>query len=125
MVGVIQGRLLLRYAGILLMAFFLLYVRTRSSILIGDAKSFVAMARGGDPAEIHYGEPGHFLQIPMARAVWRAARPAVPRAAARPMSQTNRMTAGWVIAAVAVVMRLAVAVAMGGLWWRHRRVAAR
>lgn len=58
------------YVGSLLFSFALLYVATRSSILIGDGGAFVNMVRGGDPAHIHYGEPGHFLQVPLARAVW-------------------------------------------------------
>src|SRR5438067_850907 len=55
--------------------FLLLYVATRSAILIGDAQAFIARARAGDPAEIHYGEPGHFLQVPLARGIWRALGP--------------------------------------------------
>ena len=54
------------YAGSLLFGFAFLYVVTRSSILIGDGGAFVNMIRGGDTAHIHYGEPGHFLQVPLA-----------------------------------------------------------
>lgn len=53
--------------------FGLLYLLTRSSILVGDAKGFIAFARWGDPAQLHYGEPSHLLQVPLARGVWRLA----------------------------------------------------
>jgi hypothetical protein len=66
----VKGSALVRYVGAILFGFLLLYLLTRSSILIGDANSFLNVARGGDPAEIHYGEPGHLLQVPLARGLW-------------------------------------------------------
>jgi hypothetical protein len=77
--GVVRGRGLASYAGAVSLGFALLYVLTRSSILIGDGASFISVTRAGDPAHIHYGEPGHFLQCPLARAVWRMLdAPAMP-----------------------------------------------
>lgn len=54
------------------LGFALLYLGTRSSILIGDAAAFIAVAEEGSPALFHYGEPTHFLQVPLARRVWLA-----------------------------------------------------
>lgn len=62
---------LVRYIAIVVVGFSLLYLLTRSTILIGDAAGFIEIARGADPAQIHYGEPNHFLQVPTAHAVWR------------------------------------------------------
>jgi hypothetical protein len=60
-----------RYAVAVAVGFTLLYLLTRSSILIGDAKGWIALTRAGDPAQLHYGDPSHFLQFPLARALWR------------------------------------------------------
>jgi hypothetical protein len=57
---------------VLLAAFTLLYVIVRSSLLIGDAAAFIEFARTGDPAGLHYGEPSHFLQVLLTRALWLA-----------------------------------------------------
>lgn len=62
----------LRFASVVCLAFALLYLSTRSSILIGDAAAFIAVAQEGSPALFHYGEPTHFLQGPLARMVWLA-----------------------------------------------------
>ncbi len=67
-----DGAWIVLYAAAVLTAFIPLYLFTRSSILIGDAGAFIAVARTGDPALLHYGEPSHFLQVPLARGVWRA-----------------------------------------------------
>jgi len=67
-----HGRGVLRFSIILTLGFALLYLFTRTSILIADAASFIAFAAAGDPAHIHYGEPSHFLQVPVARAIWLA-----------------------------------------------------
>jgi len=58
------------YSVTLGLGFAVLYLCTRTSILIGDGASFVAIAAEGDPAHIHFGEPSHFLQVPLARVVW-------------------------------------------------------
>lgn len=68
----VQGRGVLQFSILISLGFALLYLCTRTSILIGDAGSFIAIAAAGDPAHIHYGEPSHFLQVPLARAVWLA-----------------------------------------------------
>jgi len=52
--------------------FAVIYVTTRSSILIGDGLAFVETVRGGDPAQFLYGCPNHLLQVPLARATWLA-----------------------------------------------------
>ena len=65
-----QGRWIAWYVTVLLGGFVPLYLLTRSSILIGDGGHWVNMARGGDPTQIHYGNPLHFLQIPLVRTVW-------------------------------------------------------
>lgn len=59
-----------KYVVALVVGFTLLYVPTRSSIPIGDSEEFITMAREGDPAEMHYGDPSHFLQVPLTRLVW-------------------------------------------------------
>lgn len=59
-----------RFASVICLAFALLYLGTRSSILIGDAAAFIAVAREGSSTHIHYGEPSHFLQVPLARLLW-------------------------------------------------------
>jgi hypothetical protein len=71
-VSVLTGTRLARYAAVIFFGFGCLYLLTRSSILIGDANTFIALARAGDPAQLHYGEPSHFLQVPLARAIWRS-----------------------------------------------------
>ena len=58
------------YAATLLCGFASLYAATRSSLLIGDGAAFVTLAQRGDAAELHYGEPGHLLQVPAARLLW-------------------------------------------------------
>lgn len=63
----------LTFAVALLAVFIPLYFATRSTILIGDAEAFSGVARAGDPSALHYGEPGHFLQVPLSGALWRAA----------------------------------------------------
>jgi hypothetical protein len=55
---------------VLLAGFAVLYVSVRSSLLIGDAVAFTNFARAGDPAGLHYGEPSHFLQVLLTRAIW-------------------------------------------------------
>ena len=70
--GVVRGRPLVCYVVAILIAFASLYLLTRSSILIGDGEHFVSMSRVGDPSALHYGEPSHFLQVPLARAIWLA-----------------------------------------------------
>lgn len=62
----------LRFASVVCLAFALLYLGTRSSILIGDAVASIAVAQDGSPALFPYGEPSHFLQAPLARMVWLA-----------------------------------------------------
>jgi len=59
-----------RHVALLVAGFAALYVSTRSSILIGDGLAFVATARGGDPAHFQFANFNHFLQVPLARAVW-------------------------------------------------------
>ncbi len=70
--GVMHGTRLAWYSGAVAIGFTLLYLVTRSSILIGDAQAWIALTRDGNPANLHYGDPSHFLQFPLARAVWRA-----------------------------------------------------
>lgn len=59
-----------RYVVVLVAGFTLLYAPTRSSIPIGDSEEAFTMVREGDPAKMHYGDPSHFLQVPLARLVW-------------------------------------------------------
>lgn len=66
----IERRWLVFYVAAVVVGFGALYGLTRSSILIGDAQAFLDIARRGDPAQLHYGEPSHFLQVPLARALW-------------------------------------------------------
>jgi hypothetical protein len=66
----LSGRALWTYVGAVVFLFLLLYLPTRSSILIGDGGHFVDVARAGDPARLHYGEPSHMLQVFLARATW-------------------------------------------------------
>jgi hypothetical protein len=66
-----HGHRLAWYAVAVTAGFTLLYLVTRSSILIGDAQGWIALTREGDPAQLHYGDPSHFLQFPLARGVWR------------------------------------------------------
>lgn len=72
--GVEQPTALVRwavsYGVVLLIGFGCLYGLTRSPILVADGARFVSVARLGDPAQFHYGEPTHFLQVPLARALW-------------------------------------------------------
>lgn len=70
-VDVRQGRWIGRYLAALLGGFVPLYLLTRSSILVGDSQAFVDLTRAGDPAPLHYGDASHFLQVPLARALWR------------------------------------------------------
>ena len=70
--GTMSGRRLAWYVGAVLLGFALFFLSTRSSVLIGDAAGYLEVAGRGDPADFHYGEPGHFLQLPLARAVWQA-----------------------------------------------------
>ena len=67
-----KGSTLARYVVTVVIGFGALYLLTRSSILIGDGGAFVVVARAGDPALLHYGEPSHFLQVPLARGIWLA-----------------------------------------------------
>ena len=69
--AVIRGRRLSWYVAVLCFGFGVLYLSTRSVILPGDAAHFVESARLGDPAELHFAEPSHFLQVPLVRAGWR------------------------------------------------------
>lgn len=57
------------YGLVVVVGFGSLYLSTRSRVLIGDG-GFIEYARSGDPAGMHYGEPNHFLQGPLARALW-------------------------------------------------------
>jgi hypothetical protein len=59
-----------RYVLVITGGFLAAYVSTRSSILIGDGRAFVEIAQAGDPAHLHFGEPSHFLQVPLTRAIW-------------------------------------------------------
>ncbi len=68
--GVMRGRRLAWYVTVASIGFAALFLLTRSSILIGDASRFIYEAGAGDPAHIHYAEPSHFLQVPLARAIW-------------------------------------------------------
>jgi hypothetical protein len=70
MIGSVTGGTLARYVGTIVFGFLLFFLLTRPSIPIGDAKAFLNMALSGDPALLHYGEPSHFLQVPMARVIW-------------------------------------------------------
>ena len=58
------------YAVTLVVAFAALFLLTRSSILPGDAVRYINVATSGDIAEFHYGNPSHFLQIPLSRVIW-------------------------------------------------------
>lgn len=60
-----------RYVATLLTGFILLYLVTRSSILIGDGEAWITAA-ALEGLEGFYGAPGHFLQVPLARVVWLA-----------------------------------------------------
>ena len=59
------------YVAALLAVFLPLYLLTRSPILIGDGELFVDLARDADPTQLHYAEPSHFLQVPLAHGMWR------------------------------------------------------
>jgi hypothetical protein len=63
---------ILRYGLVITGGVLAAYVSTRSSILIGDGRAFVEIAQAGDPAHLHFGEPSHFLQLPLTRAIWLA-----------------------------------------------------
>ena len=76
--AIVKGRPLAVYVGVVLLGFAALYLFTRSSILIGDAGRFAYEASVGDPTHIQFGEPGHFLQVPVIRAVWVGLDSAVP-----------------------------------------------
>ena len=59
-----QDRWIVGYVTVLLGSFVPLYLLTRSSILIGDGGHFIAIARGGDPTQLHCGGLTHILQVP-------------------------------------------------------------
>lgn len=61
------------YVAVLVVGFTALFLLTRSSVLPGDATRYINVARAGDLAEFHYGNPSHFLQIPLSRLIWQAA----------------------------------------------------
>ena len=69
-ISVLQYGWTAKYVVVLVVGFTLLYVPTRSSIPIGDSETSITMAREGDTAEMHYGDPSHFLQVPLTRLVW-------------------------------------------------------
>lgn len=68
----VKGGRLVCYVAVVLVGFASLYLLTRTTILIGDGFAFVNVERLGNPALLHYGEPSHFLQVPLARAIWLA-----------------------------------------------------
>lgn len=70
---VLSGRRLAWYVATMVCAFALVFLLTRSSILIGDAGHYMQRAESGDPARLHFGEMSHFVQVPLARALWLAA----------------------------------------------------
>lgn len=58
------------YIGVMAGGFITLYVLTRSSILIAGGQAWIDSARDGNPAWLHYAEPGHFLQVVLSRLIW-------------------------------------------------------
>ena len=60
------------YVAVLVVGFTALFLLTRSSVLPGDTIRYINVARAGDLAEFHYGNPSHFLQIPLSRLIWQA-----------------------------------------------------
>jgi hypothetical protein len=71
---VFAGRRLAVFAVSLVLGFAALYLVTRAPIIGGDALAFLELAASGDAAKIHYGESGHFIQVPLAHALWTAGR---------------------------------------------------
>lgn len=61
---------LVRYVGVLVGGFATMFLLTRSSILVGDARAYIDVARVGDPGAFHFANPSHFLQVPLARGIW-------------------------------------------------------
>jgi hypothetical protein len=73
---VFSGRRLAVFAAVLGLGFALFYLVTRAPITGGDAFAFLELVRLGDASRLHYGESGHFIQVPLAHAVWTAANAA-------------------------------------------------
>ena len=61
---------LLLYVSVLAGGFSALYMLTRSTLLTGGTEVWINMARVGNPAAEHYGEPAHFLQVVLSRLIW-------------------------------------------------------
>lgn len=61
------------YVAIMVVGFAILYLVTRSSLPIGDRPVFINAARTGNVADFLYGNPSHFMQVPLSREIWLAA----------------------------------------------------
>jgi hypothetical protein len=61
------------YVAIMVVGFAILYLVTRSSLPIGDRPAFIDAARTGNVADFLYGNPSHFMQVPLSREIWLAA----------------------------------------------------
>ncbi len=59
-----------RFAAILVISLVTLYAVTRSTVLPGDVLRFVQEAAKGDKDAPQLANPGHVLQVPLARGVW-------------------------------------------------------
>lgn len=70
--SVASRRWMMSYVIVLVVGFAVLFLLTRSSVPVGDSRHYIETARAGDPAAFHYGNPSHFLQIPLSRAIWRS-----------------------------------------------------
>lgn len=58
------------YVSIMVVGFAFLYPVTRSSIPIGDLTAFINAAHAGNVADFLYGNPSHFMQVPLSRGIW-------------------------------------------------------
>lgn len=68
-----SGRRLAVFAATLSLGFALFYLATRAPIIGGDAFAFLELVGLGDASKLHYGESGHFIQVPLAHGLWSAA----------------------------------------------------
>ncbi|MDA1183128.1 MAG: hypothetical protein O2930_00615 [Acidobacteria bacterium] len=60
----------LSYAASLAVGFSTLYLLTRSTFLTGGTEAWINSARNGNPSDMHYAEPAHFLQVVLSRLIW-------------------------------------------------------
>lgn len=66
------GRLGIVHALVISAVLVSLYMAVRSPFLASDGEYYVELARSGDPTSQFYGEPAHFLQIPLTHWLWLA-----------------------------------------------------